>query len=198
MSEGYTKRRYHSVAIPIETGASSAFLVQNTVHGQDVVREEEQWTEQHSILLQREWHVRTDKHEHARRWWKRMHYVLAIPNAIVPLVVVSIWGKMPKDEGPIVATGALTLAGCVGALLTLVQPEAQSEKHLHASHRYADLISDVEESLSKHPKFRTDSDITIQGLKMRSDALLRISPAVHIDYAQDVDSDDEDEMSSST
>lgn len=199
MLDSYIMQQYNNVFLPVQTGASSAFLARNTVHGEDVVREEEQWTNSHSTLLQtwcHEWHIRTELHEDARRWWKQMHYFLAIPNAIIPLVVASIWGKMPEEEGSFIATAALTLAGCVGALLTLVQPEAQSEKHLHASHRYADLISDVEESLSKHPRFRTDSDITIQGLKMRSDALLRISPALHLNRLKDLESgcDDDSEQ----
>ena len=88
------------------------------------------------------------------------------------------------------ATATLAAAGCVAALSTLLQADGKSERHLHAGHRYADLISDAEEVLCKERAFRTDVDVTVQGFKMRSDALLRIIPPVHVSV--DYDSSDEE------
>jgi hypothetical protein len=68
----------------------------------------------------------------------------------------------------------------MSAVMTLLQCDAQAEKHQNATHRYDDLISDVEELLSKEPRFRTDVDVTVLNFTMRSDTLLRVAPPVHL------------------
>lgn len=173
---------------PKETGAGHRFLRHHIATGVDNPRQEEVWSNEAESLISewsREWHVRAAGHEIAMRWWKRCHYLLEIPSAVLPLAVSAIWGKLPPAEGAPMATGTLALAGGISALATLLQADAQSERHLHASHRYADLISDAEEVLCKQRAFRPDVDVTVQGFKMRSDALLRISPHVQTQAIDD-------------
>jgi hypothetical protein len=183
-------------AYPMQTGAGYTFLERNVVPGVDATREEEVWTRAGERLLcewSKEWHIRASKHEINRAWWKRLHLLLGIPSTVLPLFVAGLWGNLPEEEGSVTATLTMAVSGALGALMTFVQPEAQAERHLHATHRYADLISDVEEVLSKEPRFRTDSDVTVLSFKMRSDGLLRVSPPVRMSDAMADSSSDSEE-----
>ena len=182
---------------PVQSGAGYNYLAHYRMSGLDVQREEERWTESGERLLvewAKNWHAQCDKHETARLWWKRLHYAISIPSILLPLVISGIWGKLPSSEGATVATSTMAVSGALSALSTLLQAESQSERHLHAVHRYLDLISDVEETLCKEPMFRPDADITILSFKMRSDTLLRLCPAVSAKAPPDSDSDDEWEV----
>lgn len=186
---------------PNVTGAGYRFLQQHIASGADVERQEEVWTSESEILLSewsKEWHLRTSQHEISMRWWKRCHYMFEIPGALLPLIVSAVWGELPPAEGAPLATATLGLAGSLSALATLLQAAEKSERHLHASHRYADLISDAEEMLCKQRAFRPDVDVTVQGFKMRSDTLLRISPHVHIDEFEETEGNANDAFRHST
>jgi hypothetical protein len=178
---------------PQETHAGYKFLKSHIGTGEDIERSEERWTAQAEKLVRAwawEWHARVERHEEARTWWRRAHYSLDIPNALLPLVISAVWGRLPPADGAPLATATLVLSGCMAALSALLQAEAKAERHLHAGHRYADLISDAEETLCKDRAYRTDVDVTVQGFKMRSDALLRISPPVRVGAEHDT-SDEE-------
>ena len=168
---------------PPETTAGYRFLTNHIAAGEDVARRQEVWTVHAENLLQewaKEWHIRARKHEKYRIWWKYCQHILEIPGAILPLVVSASWGKLPRREGEPLATATLALAGCLNALSTFLRAAEKTEQHLHASHRYADLISDAEETLCKTREFRPEVDMTIQKFKMRNDSLLRNSPHVNI------------------
>ena len=178
---------------PQETHAGYRFLKSHIGVGEDVERREERWTARAESLLRAwawEWHARMARHEYARTWWMRVHYCLDLPNALLPLVISAVWGHLPPEEGAPLATATLALSGCTAALATLLQADAHAERHLHAGHRYADLLSDAEELLCKDRAYRTDVDVTVQGFKMRSDALLRTSPPVRVGTEHDM-SDEE-------
>ena len=177
-----------------ETSASMLFLRANTGAGEDMVREEEAWSPQAERLVcawSAEWHARRDAHHAARRWWKRMHYLLDVPGVVVPIIVSGVWGKLPREEGSTVATATLTLSGCVTALGTVLQPGTKAEQHLHAAERYADLISDAEEVLAKARRHRPEVDLCVLGFKMRSDSLLRSSPPVPVEDPLATESEEE-------
>lgn len=180
--------------VPQETHAGYKFLRSHIGTGEDIERKEERWTTGSESLLRAwawEWHAREERHEEARAWWKRVHYALDIPNTLLPLVISAVWGKLPPEEGVPLATATLAISGCLAALSTILQAGAKAERHLHAGHRYADLISDAEETLCKERAYRSDVDVTVQGFKMRSDALLRISPPVRVNDTERDTSDEE-------
>ena len=169
---------------PRETGAGFKFLQSHAASGVDKERQEEQWSDLTEDLLQewaREWHLRNAAHNHAHAWWKRFFYFIEVPKVALPLLVATIWNGLPVAEGTPLATATMATSGTLNALAALLQADAKAERHMHTAHRYADLISDAEELLSKERSFRADVDVSIQGFKMRSDALLRSSPHVHVD-----------------
>ena len=177
-----------------ETSAGMHFLDANNGAGQDIDREEEAWSRQAERLVcawSAEWHLRRDAHYAARRWWKRLHYLIDVPGVVVPIMVSGVWGKLPREEGSTIATATLTLSGCVTALGTVLQPGTKAEQHLHAAERYADLISDAEEVLAKARRHRPEVDLCVLGFKMRSDSLLRSSPPVPVEDPSETDTEEE-------
>jgi hypothetical protein len=184
-------------AVPQETHTGYRFLRSHVGTGDDVERREERWTPRSESLLRAwawEWHARAAGHEAARAWWNRLHYALDIPNTLLPLIISAVWGQLPLKEGAPLATATLAFSGCLSALTIILQAGAKAERHMHAGHRYADLISDAEETLCKERAYRSDVDVTVQGFKMRSDALLRTSPPVSVETEHN-SSDEEREAS---
>lgn len=173
--------------LPVPTEAPhDDFLAAHRVTGIEVTRAEETWSWEHEELLRLwavEWRERRDIHDTSRRSWRRCQFLLGVPCTVLPLVVAGIWGNLPPDEGNVLATSTMVLSGCLSGVLNHLKPDTEAEKHTHASYRYSDMLSDVEELLSKERRYRADVDITVQMYKMRSDTLLRVSP--EIDYDED-------------
>jgi len=179
------------------TGATYHFLRRSARHvqGDDVDREEEQWNDQNERLLQawaKEWYLRKQRHDGASLRWQYLHYTLSIPATILPMIIAGCWGHIPPDEADWTATVTMTMSSILSGLLTFLEPAAQVEKHAHASHRYSDLVSDIEEILTKERCFRADVDLVVQGMKMRSDALLRYSPPVRVETSELSSSSDDE------
>ena len=167
---------------PSETEAAFHFLLENTATGEDIVRQEEAWSEKSENLLKawaKEWHCRTNLHENSRLFWKRISYILGIPNATIPLVAAAIWEKIPTDEKDTIATVTFGFCGALSALVNMLKAAEVSTEHHHAQKMYQDLLSDVETILSQERAYRPDVDVTVQSFKMRSDSLLHCSPPVH-------------------
>jgi len=162
--------------------ASYDFLRDNIGEGPDSTgRTEEPWSAKNERLLcewAKEWHEREIFHSRDHIWWKRFFYILNIPASTLPLIVAGFWGDLPESEGNFLATATMTASGILSAIVTLLKPEAVAERHLYASHRYSDLISDVEEILVKNSCYRPDVDRTVLAFKIRSDSLLRGCPYV--------------------
>jgi hypothetical protein len=178
---------------PAHTHTGYDFIRTHTATGNDFTRREEPWAPLAESLLRNwslEWRARAAEHEKGHQWWKRVQYSLDLPSTILPLLISAIWGRLPPEEGAPVATATLALSGCLSALSALLQAHVNAERHLHAGHRYADLISDLEETLCKEREYRPDVDVTIQSFKMRSDMLLRTSPAADVPTQEELSDSD--------
>ena len=73
----------------------------------------------------------------------------------------------------------------LNGISSILRFDKQTSEHANASFRYADLVSDAEEIMSKRRQFRPECDLTIQNFKNRSDNLSRYSPHVDIDLTDD-------------
>ena len=179
----HTASNTSSYQLPDETEAAFHFLLDNAASGEDIIRQEEAWSDNNENLLKawaKEWHIRAALHENSRLFWKRVNYLLGIPNSTFPLIVAAIWDKIPSKEKDTIATIAFGICGALSSLVNTLKASAVSTEHHHASKLYLDLLSDVEEILSKERSYRPDADITVQEFKMRSDALVHCSPPIHV------------------
>ena len=167
---------------PTETEAAFHFLLENSATGDDIPRQEEAWSDRNENLLKawaKEWHTRATLHEESRVFWKRVSYILGIPNATIPLIAAAIWEKIPSNEKDTIAPVTFGFCGALSALVNMLKASETATEHHHAQQLYQDLLSDVETILSQERAYRTDADVTVQSFKMRSDSLLHSSPAIH-------------------
>jgi hypothetical protein len=113
--------------------------------------------------------------------------MITIPTTIIPLATVPLTTSEANfDSVNIFITIALILTAMLSGVSSVFRFDRQHMEHESAAFRYKDLISDVEEILSKQRKYRSEVDMTISNLKSRSDTLNRYSPDVSV--YQSVDS----------
>jgi hypothetical protein len=165
---------------------SSPPLLQTKISDDDdIVRVEESWTIESEVLLQHwaiRWGLQEDAHIIASLFKRRLYYWIAIPTTIIPLATVPLTTPAVVDmpHVSIVITIALVVTAALSGIASMFRFDKAHADHENAAFRYADLISDVEEILSKRRKFRPDVDMTVSNLKIRSDTLKRYSPDVSI------------------
>ena len=116
--------------------------------------------------------------------------LLQFPTVLIPIIMAPLLAANKVDETSLIVIIALIVSGLTGALQTILGMERKSEQHAQAAFRYSDLLSDLEEVLSKQPRYRSRCDMTIQRFKMRMDSAERYSPPVTT--AADSDESEED------
>lgn len=157
----------------------------------DEERDAEPWTRANEELLRlwcNDWSKATVdhaiQHESYTKWQNRF----AIPSVALPLVLSPISSTTrPSDcEGAEQhARDTLVVLGFIACSITSAlnayfEWGVTGEKHLTASRRYADLVSDTEEILAKLRRHRANAAVTLRTLKDRSDNLLQWSPPLPI------------------
>jgi hypothetical protein len=163
---------------------SSPPMLIHTQDGHDGMRSEESWTIENEMLLRHwstKWGVLEDAHKAASIFKKHVYYMTTIPTIIIPLATVPLTTSEVNFECMNLAiTIALITTAILSGISSVFRFDKQHIKHEHAAVRYADLVSEVEEILSKRRKFRPEVDMTVSKLKTRSDALYLYSPPVSV------------------
>ena len=162
----------------------------------DRQRLEEHWTKTSQALLVRwvdSWESLATAHTMAARKKRCMHHSLSIPVTIIPLVITLFTSKSFIEDSNIVVVIGLSFVVVLNTINTIMRYDAMSQKHDNAAFRFQDLITDVEEVLSKQVADRPDPDIFVFSVKTRSDFIGRLAPDVVVPKDTPPDNDSEDE-----
>jgi len=170
----------------VDPGANSQNSTQNpdyTKSPPPAQRLEEGWSVKTEALLlawSTQWDAKSTAHSdaEANKRWK--HQCLQLPTVIIPIVLAPLLASQYLSETSPAVVILLVVSGLAGALQSTLQMERKSEQHAQAAFRYADLLTDAEEIMSKDRFFRPTMDVTIQKFKMRMDSAERYSPPVHV------------------
>ena len=164
---------------------------------EDRARTEEVWTRTTEKLIvgwAKGWTKASDAHAAAGRKKRFLNNVFQVPMTLIPLALTPLTSTSLLEATHFVVVGGLVLVACLSSFQTVMRFDAAAEKHDSSSWRYLDLISDVEEVLSKRTYNRPDPDMFVSKIKTRSEFVARFAPDVVIeeDSDDDLESDNED------
>jgi hypothetical protein len=117
-----------------------------------------------------------DTSDEAEVWTSTM--LLQAPTVLIPLLLAPPTGAGLMDSASAVTCALLVVAAACGGMASLLGWQGESEKHFAAAYRYFDMHTDVEEILSRAPRFRPRCDVVISRFKMRMDSAQQHSPVI--------------------
>ena len=145
------------------------------------------------MLLERwasTWAIAANAHTLAGRKKRFCHHIIAVPMTLIPLVLTAFTTNNILEENHIFVVIGLIVVACLNSFQTVMRFDSVAAKHDAAAWRYQDLLSDVEEVLSKRTADRPDPDLFVASMKVRSDFNTRFAPDVVIPEGESDDDDD--------
>ena len=164
---------------------------QSNTSSPDDERDGEQWTRSNENLLRvwcEAWATATKEHARQHRVLVTWQTRVALPSVALPLIFSPLSNTMKHSDCEGEGQRAKDIVIMVGFIACSISSAASAyfqwgvvgERHLLASRRYADLISDTEEILAKQRRHRSDVAIALRTLKDRSDYLLLSAPPLPV------------------
>lgn len=154
----------------------------------DDEREAERWQRKNENILYEwlgEWKSAAESHAQCYESYSMWQNVVAVPSVVLPLVCTPLSFINHRDCSSIESTVYMSsnvmgfvVCACIAALNAYCGWGIIAEKHLISSKRYHDLVSDVEEILSKHKKDRDRAAVVLRTLKLKSAHLLEEAPCL--------------------
>ncbi len=150
----------------------------------------EPWEAPSEELLRRwgaDWAKRCQEHNAQSRKYARKHTVLSVPAVLLPLIFApasSVVGSdsvdwctgAGRDARNTLLSVSFIICSTFSALVAYFRWDGVSQRHLASSRAYHDLVSDVEEILSKGRRHRPEAAVALRSLKNRSDYVFGAAP----------------------
>jgi len=172
----------------VDTSASSSTS--------DRERIAEQWKERNETLLYEwlgTWKVSAECHALEYESYQKWQNFVALPSVLLPLIFSPLARFIPTSCTPegiemrsFILAGGFIACACVSALNAYCKWGVTAEQHLTSSKRYGDLVSDVEELLTKSRKDRSQAAVVLRTLKMKNDNLSQESPCLGRNHRKEV------------
>jgi hypothetical protein len=146
----------------------------------DESRDEEPWdTPQEKLLI--EWRDASRSsataHEQSARLCKKKNIWFGLPSLMIPMLMAPLSGALKDNDNiSFIETAAFMTTAITSAMVQFFNFSGKTEKHFAFSARYADLVTDIDQELSKPRHFRQQVDVFTLRIKMIYDGLNRSAP----------------------
>lgn len=118
-----------------------------------------------------------EHHDKAGYSAKKLYNIYALPAILVPLIAAPIQGTFKDDEWTTYfSMSALVVTSILTGVNSFFNYGSKMQKHFNFSGRYGDIVTDIEESLTKARNNRINSDVFIRTQKMKFDSLNLTAP----------------------
>lgn len=118
-----------------------------------------------------------ERHDKAGYSAKNLYNIFALPAILVPLIAAPIQGTFKDDDWTIYfSMSALVVTSILTGINSFFNYGAKMQKHFNFSGRYGDIVTDIEESLTKPRSNRVSSEVFIRTQKMKFDSLNLTAP----------------------
>lgn len=116
-------------------------------------------SEEFILNVRRKCEVCSRQCSEAALFHRRMHGRLAIPGVIIPILMSPVSQLNECEAGVWVKhtnTGVFVVLSVLSAIQTYFDFSRRSERYMHSSHKYNELIGDIDIELSKPVEFRSN------------------------------------------
>lgn len=118
-----------------------------------------------------------NRHDKAGYVTKNLNNYISLPAILVPLISAPIQGTFKDDDWtPYFSMSALVISSIFTGINSFFNYGTKSQKHFNFSGRYGDMVTDIDEILSKRVDKRQPSDVFIRTQKLRFDNLNLTAP----------------------
>lgn len=146
----------------------------------DIERDEEPWgVPQEELIVS--WRASCESlaksHETSARACKRKNICFALPAMMIPMMMTPLSAAFKESEWvTYVEMSGFMLTAIASATVQFFSFAAKSERHYAYANRYADLVTDIDQELSKPRQYRQQVDTFSLKVKMTYDSLNRNAP----------------------
>ena len=174
--EGIDRRHVLNRQYPITRGSRYSMSMRN-VTSDNPYRKQLLWTTAIEEKI-KEWYEKCRNNAHIHnsnaKKFKKLHFAIGIPAAIIPLTAVALNGFL--GDYPFVPVACLIATGVLTTLQGFFNPVEKQEKHFSYDAQYNELAVEIASELIKPQHNRQEADVFLQKIMDRYNYLNNIAP----------------------